>query len=82
MSLFANNRKEQVKKVKCIVCGTALEEGRQYVGHMIIQHEYPFSWLQRQLDAKRLQNKALRYEQTIDKKGASKEQLGGSARGS
>lgn len=34
--------------MKCIVCGVSLEEGTQYAGHMIVQHDYPVTWWDRQ----------------------------------
>ena len=33
--------------MKCQICEISLDGGREYLGHMIIQHEYPVSWLER-----------------------------------
>lgn len=46
--------------MKCVVCDLSLEEGSQYVGHMVIQHDYPISWVKRQSCFQELQKNALR----------------------
>ena len=38
-------------KVKCSICGIMLNEGKQYQGHMIIQHDFPTSWSSKSSDS-------------------------------